>query len=248
MYETPSYAATAFLLPPTLLLLVALAALFGLQRRPRARVLVVAGSLGVLIALSLPVIAFALMRAIEPPPLDESALSGAQAIVILGGGRNRTAPEWGGVTVNAITLQRLRYGAHLARVSSLPVLVAGGAPDGVGATEADLMRRILQDEFGVTVRWIDNASRTTRENARFAAQQLLPAGQRRIVLVTDGWHSARARAEFESNGLDVIQAPTGIVGSRPFSLYQLVPNVESLRYAHVALREWFSAIWYRLSR
>jgi len=248
MYETPSYAATAFLLPPTLLLLVALAALLGLRRRPRTSVLVVSCALGALIALSLPVVAFALMRAIEPAPLDESALGGAQAIVILGGGRNRTAPEWGGVTVNAITLQRLRYGARLARISSLPVLVAGGAPDGAEATEADLMRAILQDEFGVPVRWIDNASRTTRENARFAAQQLLAAGQRRIVLVTDGWHSARAGAEFERNGLEVIPAPTGIVGSHAFSLYQLVPNVESLRYAHVALREWFSAIWYRLSR
>lgn len=248
MYETPNYAATAFLLPPTLLLLIALVALFGLRRRPRTRVLVVAFALGALIALSLPVVAFALMRAIEPAPLDESALRNAQAIVILGGGRNRTAPEWGGATVNAITLQRLRYGARLARMSSLPVLVAGGAPDGVGATEADLMRGILQDEFGVPVRWIDNASRTTRENARFAAQQLLAAGLRRVVLVTDGWHSARAGAEFERNGLEVIPAPTGIVGSHPFSLYQLVPNVESLRYAHVALREWFSAIWYRLSR
>jgi uncharacterized SAM-binding protein YcdF (DUF218 family) len=247
MVETPNYAATAFLLPPMVLLFVALAALLGLRHHPRTRVWVVACALGALIVLSLPVVAFALMRALEPAPLDEKVLGRAQVIVILGGGRDRTAPEWGGVTVNGDTLQRLRYGAKLARVSSLPVLVTGGAPDGADAPEADLMRAILQDEFGVRVRWIDNASRTTRENARFTAQQLLPVGLRRIVLVTDGWHTPRARAEFERNGLEVIPAPTGIVGSRPFSVYQLVPNVDSLRYAHVALREWFSAIWYRLS-
>lgn len=247
MYETPNYAATAFLLPPTALLLVALAALLGLRRHPRTRALLVACSLGGLVALSMPVVAFALMRAIEPAPLDETALGRAQVIVILGGGRNRTAPEWGGVTVNSLTLQRLRYGARLARMSSLPVLVTGGAADGPGATEADLMRGVLQDEFGVPVRWVDAASRTTRENARLTAQLLQPTGLRRIVLVTDAWHSARARAEFERNGLEVIQAPTGIIGTRPFSLYQLVPNVESLRYAHIALREWFSAAWYRLS-
>ncbi|HTT13186.1 MAG TPA: YdcF family protein [Burkholderiaceae bacterium] len=246
MYETPTYAATAFLLPPTALLLLALAALIWLRDHPRTRALIVVASLGGLLALSLPVVAFALMRALEPAPLDEAVLKKAQAIVILGGGRNRTAPEWGGVTVNAITLQRLRYGAKLARISALPVLVAGGAPDGSGAAEADLMRAILQDEFGVRVRWIDDESMTTRENARFSAQLLLPA-QRRVVLVTDGWHSARARAEFEQNGFEVIPAPTGLVGSRPFSLYQLVPNVESLRYTHIALREWFSAIWYRLT-
>jgi uncharacterized SAM-binding protein YcdF (DUF218 family) len=245
MYETPNYAATALLLPPTLLLVIALVALVALREHPRTRFLVIAGSLVGLLALSLPVVAFALMRAIEPAPLDETMLSKAQALVILGGGRNRNAPEWGGITVNSQTLQRLRYGARLARKSSLPVLVAGGAPDGTGATEGDLMRAILQDEFGVTVRWIDNTSRTTRENASQAADLLLPAGVQRVVLVTDGWHLARARAQFELEGLEVISAPTGIVGTRSFSLYQLVPNVESLRYTHIALREWLGAIWYR---
>ena len=246
MVETLNYAVTALLLPPTVLLLIALAALLGLGGHPRTRTFVVACSLGGLVALSLPVVALALMRAIEPAPLDETKLGTAQAIVILGGGRNRFAPEWGGITVNAVTLQRVRYGAKLARATSLPVLVSGGAPDGVGATEADLMRTILQDEFGVRTSWIDNSSRTTRENAQFAAQQL-PAGVRRVVLVTDGWHCARARAEFELNGFDVIQAPTGLIAARPFSLYQLVPNADSLRYAHIAIREWSSAIWYRLS-
>ena len=246
MVETLNYALTALLLPPTLLLLIALAALLGLSHHPRTRTLLVAFALGGLVALSLPVVAFALMRAIEPGPLDETKLGTAQAIVILGGGRNRAAPEWGGITVNAITLQRLRYGAKLARATSLPVLVSGGAPDGIGATEADLMRAILQDEFGVRTRWIDTGSRTTRENAQFAAQQL-PSDLKRIVLVTDGWHCARARAAFERNGFEVIQAPTGLIAARPFSLYQLVPNADSLRYAHVAIREWSSAIWYRLS-
>jgi len=247
MFETPSYAATALLLPPTGLLLLALVALFALGRRPFARNVVIGGCILGLLALSLPVVAFALMRAIEPAPLDEKALSSAQAIVILGGGRNRTAPEWGGITVSISTLQRARYGALLARKSSLPVLVSGGAPDGTGATEADLMSALLKDEFGVATRWIDNASRTTRENARFSAQLLRTETLRRVVIVTDGWHSARARAEFERNGLEVIDAPTGILGNRPFSLYQLVPNVESLRHSHIVVREWVSAIWYRMT-
>ena len=247
MYETPNYAAAALLLPPTSLLLIALVALVGLRSWPRARLLVIAASLGILLALSLPVVAFALLRAIEPPPLDEKALATAQAIVILGGGRNRTAPEWGGVTVNGFTLQRVRYGARLARASALPVLVTGGAPEGAGAAEGQLMRAILTDEFGISPRWTDNASFNTRENARFAAEQLKPLGLTRVVLVTDAWHCARAGAEFARHGLDVTLAPTGILGARPFSLYQLVPNVESLRYAHIALREWLGAIWYRMT-
>lgn len=247
MFETPNYAAAALLLPPTGLLLLALGALIGLRHAPRARVAVVAGALLALLASSLPVVAFALLRALEPPPLDDRALSSAQAIVILGGGRNRTAPEWGGVTLNGFTLQRVRYGAKLARQSALPVLVTGGAPDGGGRAEGDLMRAVLQDELGVAVRWVDNTSANTRANARFTAARLLPQNLRRVVLVTDAWHSARAGAEFERHGLQVIHAPTGLAGARPFSPYQLVPNVESLRFVHIALREWVGAIWYRLS-
>jgi len=245
MYETLNYAVTALLLPPTALLLVALGALLGLGRWPRMRVLVAACAVAGLLAFSMPFVAFALMRVIEPPPLDEKSLGSAQAIVILGGGRNRTAPEWGGVTVNGSTLQRVRYGARLARLSSLPVLVTGGAADGPGAAEGELMRAVLQDELGVRTRWTDNTSRTTRDNARYAAQELLPLGLKRVVLVTEGWHSARAEAEFTRNGFEVINAPTGIVGNRPFSPYQLVPNVESLRHSHYAMREWLSAIWYQ---
>ncbi len=245
MFETPNYAATALLLPPSGLLLLALVALLGLRNSPRLRNVIVGLCIGGLLALSLPVVAFALLRLIEPPPLDETALASAQAIVILGGGRNRNAPEWGGITVNAFTLQRLRYGARLARKSALPVLVSGGAPDGAGPAEGDLMRATLHDEFGVDARWDDNASRNTRENALFSERTLHPLGIRRIVLVTDGWHFARARGEFEKNGFTVIAAPTGLLGTRPFTLYQLVPNVESLRYAHFALRELLGAMWYR---
>jgi uncharacterized SAM-binding protein YcdF (DUF218 family) len=246
MYETPHYAAVALLLPPSGLLILALAALLALRRWPRACTAIVGLSIAGVLALSLPVVAFALMRLIEPPPLDETALGSAQAIVILGGGRNRNAPEWGGITVNAFTLQRLRYGARLARSTSLPVMVSGGALDGAGPAEGDLMRAALRDEFGVDARWNDNASRNTRENAVFCRRILRPLGIRRIVLVTDGWHGARARGEFERNGFAVIMAPTGLVGTRPFTLYQLVPNVESLRYAHIALRELAGGLWYRL--
>src|SRR5512143_1521342 len=155
MYETPNYAATALLLPPTGLLLLALLAVFALRGWPRLRIALLTLSIAGVLALSLPVVAFALLRAIEPPPLAEVTLPSAQAIVILGGGRNRNAPEWGGTTLSAFTVQRVRYGAKLARKTSLPVLVSGGAPDGAGPPEGDLMRAALHDEFGVDTRWND---------------------------------------------------------------------------------------------
>src|SRR5262245_25178255 len=101
MFETLNYAATDLLLPPTGFVVLALLALIALRRHPFARNLVITLSLVGLLTASLPVVTFALLRSLEPPPLDETELTKAQAIVVLGGGRNRTAPEWGGVTVNA---------------------------------------------------------------------------------------------------------------------------------------------------
>jgi uncharacterized SAM-binding protein YcdF (DUF218 family) len=50
-------------------------------------------------------------------PLDLAQVSNAQAIVILGGGVRREAPEYGGATLGGITLERVRYGARLARTT-----------------------------------------------------------------------------------------------------------------------------------
>ena len=54
----------------------------------------------------------------------------------LGGGTYFEAPEYGGDTVNAITLVRLRYAAHLYRLLEIPVLAAGGRPSGNATPEA----------------------------------------------------------------------------------------------------------------
>ena len=60
---------------------------------------------------------FSLVMGFTPGPNNIMlAASGAQAIVILSGGFQDNAPEYGagGGAVDSLTLQRLRYGAHLA--------------------------------------------------------------------------------------------------------------------------------------
>jgi uncharacterized SAM-binding protein YcdF (DUF218 family) len=173
------------------------------------------------------------------------SLKRAQALVIMAGGRNYGALEWGGETVNLFTLQRLRYGAHLAKASGLPVYVTGGMPGGAGMyPEGKLMAEVLQKEFGVPVRWVDNTASTTRESALMAAQDLKPLGIQRIALVTSAFHVPRSRQVFEAAGFAVIEAPTGYYAQNPFTPSQLVPNLGSLRMSHYALREWVAQGWY----
>jgi len=235
-----SYFLASFLLPPVLLLITtAIGTGMLWRRRAGAQALIVVSLLG-LFALSLPIVAFSLFTPLEVEPLDLARAKDAQAIVILAGGRARGALEWGGDTVNAFTLARLRYGAYLARQTGLPVLLTGGLGNAEREPEAVLMQRALQRDFGITPRWIETASRTTAENARFSADMMRAAGVSRVLLVTHSFHVPRAQAQFERAGLKVIPAPTGFQGLRTFEWLQLVPTADAWRLSHIALREWLA--------
>lgn len=244
--ETTSYLVGQLLLPPTSLILAALAGVLLAAWKRTAGLLLAAASLLLLLTLSTTVVAVALVHALEPPPLAAAQRAGAQAIVILSGGRSRAAPEWGGDTVNAASLRRARYGAQLARDTGLPVLVSGGNPDRAELPEARLMAPLLKREFGVVPRWIEDASGTTAENARRAAEALRAEGISRVLLVTDAAHMPRALRVFTQAGLLPIAAPTGYAGQRAFRPQQLVPNVEALWLSNLAIREWAAGLWYRL--
>ncbi len=244
--ETTSYVVGQLVLPPTSLIVAALGGVVLAPFRRAAGLAIAAASLLLLLALSTTAVALALMRALEPPALAAGDRAGAQAIVILAGGRVHAAPEWGGDTVNAATLRRTRYGAKLARETGLPVLISGGNPDRRALAEARLMQPLLEREFGVPARWIEDGSDTTAENAKFTAALLKPEGITRVLLVTDAAHMPRALHSFRLVGLEPIAAPTGHVGSRPFRPRHLVPNAEAMRLSNVALREWAAALWYQL--
>jgi uncharacterized SAM-binding protein YcdF (DUF218 family) len=180
-----------------------------MRRGPRVgRALAVTGVAGLLV-LAMPIVAELLTRLVDTStPFDVQAARSAKAIVILGGGVRRDAPEYGGDTLATLTLERVRYGARVARQTGLPVLVSGGSVLG-GEPEAKLMASSLEREFGVPVRWIEARSRTTRENAVFSAATLKREGIDRVVLVTHAFDTRRAVAEFEAQGLSVVLAPTG---------------------------------------
>lgn len=245
---SPTYLAGALIVPPTSLILLGLLGLALRRRRPALGGALAAASLVTLLLLSLPLSAYSLMATLEPPPLREPQLADAQAIVILAGGVARGAPEWGGDTVNLFTLQRLRYGARLARRTGLPVLITGAAPPPGLPGEAAMMRAALADEFGVPVRWFDERARNTAGNAREAAALLHADGVTRIALVTSAFHMPRAQRAFERAGLQVIAAPTGYFGwgDGGFEWTHLVPGGDALRISYLALREMAAGAMYRV--
>jgi len=156
--------------------------------------------------------------------------------VIPGGGVRRDAPEYGGDTLASLTLERVRYGAHVARLTGLPVLVTGGSVLG-GEPEAKLMAASLEREFGVPVRWIEARSRTTHENAVLSARMLKNEGINRVVLVVHGFDTRRAMAEFQAQGLAVVGAPTGARGGSESTILDYLPSMAGLQGSYYATYE-----------
>jgi len=71
----------------------------------------------------------------------------------------------------------------------------------------------------------EGLSRSTRQNARYAAKLLLPRGVRSIGLVTCDWHMPRALRCFEGAGFD------------PMPLPAIAPRLRGLRGLERAVRE-----------
>ncbi|HEX7441955.1 MAG TPA: YdcF family protein, partial [Caldimonas sp.] len=67
-------------------------------------------------------------------------------------------------------------------------------------------------EFGRPLKWVEDSSRDTRENAALSIAMLKPAGIDRIVLVTHGWHMQRALRAFgeAAAGVRIEAAPMGL--------------------------------------
>lgn len=231
------------------LLLVALGLLLR-RRRPRFGAALAWSGLLLALLFVTPYSVGLLAEPLERTPVpDAAAIRRAQAIVILAGGRHRNAPEYGGETVSRLTLERLRYGARLARASGLPVLLSGGAPSG-GIPEALLMREALEQDFGLRARWTESASRDTGENVRYAAKILRDEGVSRVLLVTHAIHMKRAGAGFEAEGLEVIPAPTGFIhgeGSSD-SFFGDLPGAGTAYAGWLVAHEWLGNLYAALQR
>jgi uncharacterized SAM-binding protein YcdF (DUF218 family) len=236
---------SAFLLPPLNLLLLGAVGFGQLARRPRlGRRLIGIAILGLWL-LCTPFVAQRLLATLEVPYVPITG-DEAEAIVVLGGGLNSEAAEYGGgSTLNWRTLERVRYGAWLHRRIGKPVLVTGGAPEG-DLPEGRLMRAVLEREFGVPVAWVEDRSSNTRENARYSAGYLRSAGIRRIYLVSHVWHLPRAIREFEREGLTVVPAGTGYQPTGASRLFDFFPSARALATSYYAFHEWIGLIWYRI--
>lgn len=202
-------------MPPGVLLLLILLGWWARKRFPRLGTCAFVLGLGGLWLMSLPAVMQWSAGLLEREPVLAEAqwpslAQRADAVVILGAGREQNDPGWGRTDQPGLmALERLRYAARLARASGLPLAATGGLHYGQPPSEAALLADAMQRDYGLDIRWLEERSRTTWENAVFSAELLQAQGVRRVVLVTQAWHMPRARWSFEQAGFEVITAPMG---------------------------------------
>ncbi len=243
------YVLKGLLLPPAgNLLLLGLAWFLRARRRVALTLAVIAGA--TLFLAASPWMATLLARGLETAPafpLDGPALPPVDAIVVPGTGRYTSAPEYGGLdTVSPRTLERLRYAARIQRRTGWPIATVGGAPLDDETPEGALMAQVLEQDFGVPVRWIEQASRNTAENAR-NARRLMDVDT--ILLVTQAMDMPRARMMFEAAGFTVVPGPLGFLnraGPSEFNVFDYFPDAGALALSRIALHEYLGLAWYRL--
>jgi uncharacterized SAM-binding protein YcdF (DUF218 family) len=168
-----------------------------------------------------------------------------QAIVVLGGGVENHAAEYEGAVLAPDAMSRLLYGVYLSRTTQLPMAYSGGKGWGGPAdqpAEAAVAALALTRLGATPMRWQEDQSRDTRENAVFTAALLKADGITHIALVTHAWHMPRSVHQFEKAGFHVTPAPMGYIRSDETLLLQWLPSGTGLRNSARIIKEWLGLL------
>jgi uncharacterized SAM-binding protein YcdF (DUF218 family) len=235
-----------FLIPPTVLILLAALSAWATLWRPHVGVAFAIITTSLLYLAALPVIAARMIEEVEIRAPAKPDFSTAQAIVVLGGGIHPGDGDKVPDTLGPWSLERIVLAAQAYKQLNLKLAVSGGRVNGAHMSEASLMKAALETQFSVPVSWVEDKSRTTFENALFTAKLLKADKVTTIVLVTQAWHMRRALWSFERAGLRAIPYPAPLTYDENDRLADYLPNIGALERSYHALHEAIGLAYYRL--
>lgn len=229
-------------------------ALLVLTHRRRLAVIMLWSGLALLGLLGFRAIPDALLRPLEnryPVPTAE-AVDRHVGIIVLGGavGHPDSFVAHGRVPLGEAA-ERMTVPVGLMRQHPKLELVFSGGEGRlltIGVTESELARVFYQQQGLDMARvHLEDASRTTRENAQQVAKLLGERCQQPWFLVTSAWHMPRSMAEFEAVGCKVTPYPVDFrTGeSTPLTEYALA---DSLLRWQIALHERLGLLVYGMTR
>jgi uncharacterized SAM-binding protein YcdF (DUF218 family) len=246
-----SWLSYSSLIPPNLFILLTAIGLLIAWRWNRLGLVAATVGGAALYLVSIPVVSDNLIVSVKAlawtmPGAPSDAPPGA--IIVLAGDYLRSDTPGRPYTVGRFTLQRLAVAAREERRLGLPVLVSGGRPDGIHDSLAGMMSVVLEEDFRVPVRWREERSRSTYENAAFSAEILRRSGVPSALLVTQCWHMARALWSFRAVGYPVVPAACSPHDEESYELSvgDFFPQVPALVWSYYALHELIGLGWYVL--
>ena len=174
-----------------------------------------------------------------PPAQVET--SGADVIVLLGGGAISQVPDVDGVgALCASPANRLLTAVRLQKMLNVPILVSGGQVYSDSGAEAEISARVLKS-LGVPDEKIltETKSVNTTQNARYSTKILRDNNFAKPLLVTSAFHMNRAMLAFNLNRIKPIAYPTDFtVAHNPtFHYTKLRPQAEALLLNVTVLQE-----------
>lgn len=174
-----------------------------------------------------------------PPANVEN--SGADVIVLLGGGAISQVPDVDGVgALCASPANRLLTAVRLQKLLNVPILISGGQVYSDSGAEAEISARILKS-LGVPEEKIitETKSINTAQNARYSAAILREMNFSKPLLVTSAFHMNRAMLNFNLQRFKPIAYPTDFtVAHNPtFHYTKLRPQAEALLLNVTVLQE-----------
>jgi uncharacterized SAM-binding protein YcdF (DUF218 family) len=244
-----SYLASLIIPQNLCIALVVVGVVLGLFRLRKIGATFVAAGVIWVAAWSLPVTSLWLGGALESSYLHRPAaeMPVADAIVVLGGNTANGRRNWFLPYDKDTAIVRVDTAAELYHAKRAPkVVVSGGALEG-DVSEAQGMAYTLKQQ-GVPEKalLLENASRTTYENATQTEEELKEHGFKQVLLVTSALHMPRAMAAFSKQGVAAIPAatPPQIVLPADGSVSPWWPHMRTLEASRSIIKEYAGLLVY----
>jgi uncharacterized SAM-binding protein YcdF (DUF218 family) len=243
---------TPFILPPGLFIIILIfsGALFIYFKRRKTGIFALAIGLIFWLFCSAPFSNF-LMRGLESNFQITVPVKG-DVIILLGGGIKENVPDLSGTGIPSdAMLGRIVTAARLQKKVNLPIIVSGGTVFENKNSEAVIARRFLVD-LGVAENKIlmEDKSRDTYENAKYAREICQRFDFKLPILVTSAYHLKRAKMAFDMLDMPVTPFPAFFRAEKSpnYNWRSFLPTAGSLKEVSEALHEYLGILYMNMVR
>ena len=220
------------------------------RRLALGRRLLLAGLLGLVLLMALPVGNWLLLPLEERIPPVARAPDRVDGIIVLSGALEPALTEERGIpSLNAAAERMTTFVALARRYPEARLVFTGGSGSLAPGTlsEADVARTLLA-ELGVAPGRVvfEDRSRNTYENAVFSRALVRPQPGQRWILITSASHMPRSLGIFREIGWPVISWPVGYKSGRSLAIWYNSSVGQRLDEVDWAVHEWVGLVAYWL--